>query len=142
MRSNSASKSNAGWFPLGFRGLRERDVLLMSVGDGSADETIVSSKPSTPTISIANKWPNAMNSSSSMFKGRHFDQEIIVLCVRWYLRFKLSSRDLVQMMAQRGIALTHTTILRWVQRYVPEFKKRWNTYSGRWVDHGVVMRPI
>jgi transposase-like protein len=34
-----------------------------------------------------------------LFKGRHFDREIIVLCVRWYLRFKLSSRDLVQMMA-------------------------------------------
>jgi transposase-like protein len=71
-----------------------------------------------------------------LFKGRHFDREIIVLCVRWYLRFKLSSRDLVQMMAERGIALTHTTILRWVQRYVPEFEKRWNKYSrpvgGSW----------
>jgi transposase-like protein len=64
-----------------------------------------------------------------LFKGRHFDREIIVLCVRWYLRFKLSSRDLVQMMAERGVALTHTTILRWVQRYVPEFEKRWNQYS-------------
>jgi transposase-like protein len=54
-----------------------------------------------------------------------------VLCVRWYLRVKvkLSSRDLVQMMAERGVALTHTTILRWVQRYVPEFEKRWNQYS-------------
>jgi transposase-like protein len=59
--------------------------------------------------------------SLDLFKGRHFDREIIVLCVRWYPRFKLSSRDLVQMMAERGIALTHTTILRWVQRggYVP-----------------------
>ena len=71
-----------------------------------------------------------------LFKGRHFDRGIIVLCVRWYLRFKLSSRDLVQMMAERGVALTHTTILRWVQRYVPEFEKRWNKYSrpvgGSW----------
>jgi hypothetical protein len=57
-------------------------------------------------------------SAQELFKGRHFDQEIIVLCVRWYLTFKLSSRDLVQMMAERGITLTHTTILRWVQRYV------------------------
>ena len=46
-----------------------------------------------------------------LFKGRQFDQEIILLCVRWYLRYKLSSRDLVQMMAERGIAMTHTTIL-------------------------------
>ena len=64
-----------------------------------------------------------------LFKGRHFGQEIIVLCVRWYLRYKLSSRDLVQMMAERGIALTHTTILRWVQRFVSEFEKRWSQYS-------------
>ena len=49
------------------------------------------------------------------FKGRHFDHEIIILCVRRYLTFKLSSRDLVQMMAERGIALAHTTILRWVR---------------------------
>jgi transposase-like protein len=71
-----------------------------------------------------------------LFKGRHFNREIIVLCVRWYLGFKLSSRDLVQMMAERGIAVTRTTILRWVQHYVPEFEKRWNQYSrpvgGSW----------
>jgi transposase-like protein len=68
-------------------------------------------------------------SARELFKGRHFDQEIIVLCVQWYLTFKLSSRDLVQMMAERGISLTHTTILRWVQRYVPEFEKRWSRYA-------------
>jgi transposase-like protein len=70
-----------------------------------------------------------LTSAPELFKGRHFDQEIIVLCVRWYLTFKLSSRDLVQMMAERGISLTHTTILRWVQRYVPEFEKRWSRYA-------------
>ena len=59
--------------------------------------------------------------SHDLFKGRHFDGEIIVLCVRWYLSFKLSSRDLVQIMAERGVALSDTTILRWVQRYLPEF---------------------
>ena len=68
-------------------------------------------------------------SAQDLFKGRHFDQEIIVLCIRWYLAFKLSSRDLVQMMAERGISLAHTTILRWVQRYVPEFEKRWSRYA-------------
>ena len=79
-------------------------------------------------------------SAPELFKGRHFDQEIIVLCVRWYLTFKLSSRDLVQMMAERGISLTHTTILRWVQRYVPEFKKRWSRYARRWATRGAWMR--
>ena len=47
-------------------------------------------------------------SAQDLFKGRHFDQENIVLCIRWYLTCKLSSRDLVQMMAERGIALSHT----------------------------------
>ena len=41
-------------------------------------------------------------------RGRHFDQEIVVLCVRWYLSFKLSYRDLVVMMGERGIDLAHT----------------------------------
>jgi hypothetical protein len=68
-------------------------------------------------------------SAQELFRGRHFDREIIVLCVRWYLTFKLSSRDLVQMMAERGIVLAHTTILRWVQRYVPDFEKRWQAYA-------------
>ena len=45
-----------------------------------------------------------LTSAQELFKGRHFDREIIVLCVRWYLTFKLSSRDLVQMMAERGIS--------------------------------------
>ena len=54
-----------------------------------------------------------------LFKGRHFDQEIIVLCVRWYLRYKLSFRDLTEMMAERGLSLAHTTIMRWIQCYVP-----------------------
>jgi transposase-like protein len=66
-----------------------------------------------------------------LFKGRHFDQEIVVLCVRWYLSFKLSYRNLVAMMAERGIDLAHTTILRWVLHYTPEFEKRWNRYARR-----------
>jgi hypothetical protein len=49
----------------------------------------------------------------ALFKGRHFDGQIIILCVSWYTSFKLSLRDLVIMMADRGITLTHTTILRW-----------------------------
>src|ERR1700684_4156481 len=64
-----------------------------------------------------------------LFKGRHFDQEIIVLCVRWYLRYKLSFRDLAEMMAERGLSLAHTTIMRWIQCYVPEFEKRWNRFA-------------
>ena len=57
--------------------------------------------------------------AEELFKGRHFDQVIVVLCVRWYISFKLSYRNLVAMMAERGIELAHTTILRWVQHYTP-----------------------
>src|SRR6202035_3626057 len=64
-----------------------------------------------------------------LFEGRHFEREIIVLCVRWYLRFKLSFRDLVEMMAERGLSMAHTTIMRWVHHYAPEFERRWNRFA-------------
>jgi transposase-like protein len=70
-----------------------------------------------------------LKSIEELFEGRPFDREIIVVCVRWYLRFKLSLRDLVELMAERGLSLAHTTIMRWVQRYVPEFVKRWNRFG-------------
>ena len=66
---------------------------------------------------------------SSLFKRRLFDPSIIVLCVRWYITYKLSYRDLRDMMAERGIVLAHTTILRWVLRYVSEFEKKWNHFA-------------
>ena len=66
---------------------------------------------------------------AELFEGRHFDREVIVLCVRWYLRFKLSFRDLVEMMAERGLSMVHTIIMRWVHHYAPEFERRWNRFS-------------
>ena len=68
-------------------------------------------------------------SLDELFEGRHFDREIIVLCVRWYLRFKLSFRDLVEMMAERNLSVAHTTIMRWVHHYAPEFERRWNRFA-------------
>jgi len=67
--------------------------------------------------------------STTLFKGRHFNHEIITLCVRWYVTYKLSYRDLVEMMAERHVDVAHTTIMRWVQWYVPEFEKRWQPYA-------------
>ena len=81
---------------------------------------------------------------SGLFDGRHFDREIIILCVRWYLRYKLSLRDLVEMMAERGLSLAHTTIMRWVKRFTPEFVKRWNRFAipsgGSWRVDETYMR--
>src|SRR5438552_8606114 len=62
--------------------------------------------------------------TSTPFKWRHFEADIILLCVRWYLRYSLSYRDLEEMMAERGLRVDHTTIYRWVQRYAPELDKR------------------
>jgi transposase-like protein len=60
----------------------------------------------------------------ALFRGRHFADEMIVLCVRWYLRFSLSYRDLEELMAERNLAVDHTTVWRWVQRYAPELNRR------------------
>ena len=77
-----------------------------------------------------------LSSIEELFAGRHFDREVIILCVRWYLRYKLSFRDLVEMMAERVLSLAHTTIMRWVRRYASEFVKRWNRFGrscgGSW----------
>jgi transposase-like protein len=70
-----------------------------------------------------------LGSIEELFAGRHFDREVIILCVRWYLRYKLSFRDLVEMMAERVLSLSHTTIMRWVRRYASEFVKRWNRFG-------------
>src|SRR3954451_10413238 len=63
----------------------------------------------------------------ALFKGRHFEAEIIVLCVRWYLRYPLSFRQLEEIMAERNLSVDHVTIWRWVQRYAPELKRRCRT---------------
>jgi len=59
-----------------------------------------------------------------LFKWRHYEAAIILLCVRWYLRYALSYRDLEEMIRERGLSVDHTTIYRWVQRYAPELDKR------------------
>jgi transposase-like protein len=52
----------------------------------------------------------------ALFKGRHFQDRVIVLCVRWYLRYCLTLRDLEEMMAERGLRVDHSSIGRWVLR--------------------------
>jgi len=64
-----------------------------------------------------------------IYRGRRFSPETIELCVRWYITYRLSYRDLVAMMAERGIEVSHTTIMRWVLRYVPEYERRWARFA-------------
>ena len=56
------------------------------------------------------------------------------LCLRWYFRFKLSYRDLVAILGERGLSISHTTILRWVIRYAETCEKRWSPIraAGGW----------
>ncbi|NKB84694.1 IS6 family transposase [Ochrobactrum grignonense] len=61
-----------------------------------------------------------------MFKGRHFDKSVILLCVRWYLAYNLSLRNLKEMMAERGIDLDHSTVHRWVLFFSPKLLARFN----------------
>jgi putative transposase len=71
-----------------------------------------------------------------MFKGRHFDRSVILLCVRWYLAYGLSLRNLEEMMAERGISVDHATVGRWVVRYSPDLLERFNRrkrpVTGKW----------
>ena len=54
-----------------------------------------------------------------LFKGRHFNHLLIIQAVRWYVTYKLSYRDVCDLMAERGVTVVHTTVLRWVQCFVP-----------------------
>jgi transposase-like protein len=64
-----------------------------------------------------------------IYRRRRYPPEVIEICVRWYITYRLSYRDLVAMIAERGVTVSHTTILRWVLRYVPEYEKRWARYA-------------
>jgi IS6 family transposase len=55
----------------------------------------------------------------SAFAGFCFPPDVIVLAVRWYLRFGLSYRDVEELLAERGVEVDHVTIYRWVQRFTP-----------------------
>jgi transposase, IS6 family len=59
----------------------------------------------------------------SDFKGRRFPTDIILVCVRWYCKYGISYRDL-KVMSERGVAVDHTTLFRWVQHFAPLMEKR------------------
>jgi len=65
---------------------------------------------------------------SNLFKYKQYESEIILLTVRWYLKFALSYRDLVEMMGERGLEICHTSIMRWLHQYSPEIDKRVRKY--------------
>src|SRR5215217_2698944 len=80
--------------------------------------------------------PSGYGRSGGVFKGRHFDQSIILLRVRWYLAYNLSLRNLEEMMTERGISVDHATIHRWTIHYAPlllgRFNHRKRAVTDRW----------
>jgi IS6 family transposase len=69
-----------------------------------------------------------MGNSVNLFNWKHYEADIILLVVRWYLKYSLSYRDLVELMEERGLHIAHTTIMRWVHQFDPELDKRIRVY--------------
>ena len=78
----------------------------------------------TDTLRVQQLPARIQTIAQNDFKFHHFQPEIILLCVRWYLRYALTYRDLVEMMSERGVSVSHTTIMRWVHKYSAIFNKR------------------
>lgn len=70
------------------------------------------------------------------FKGRHFEKDMILQSIRWYLAYALSYRDIEELMAERGLTVDHSTVNRWVIRYAPqlekEFRQKKRQVGNRW----------
>ena len=66
-----------------------------------------------------------------IYRCRRFSAETIELCVRWYITYRLSYRNLAAMLAERDVIVSHSTIMRWVLRYVPEYERRWGARFAR-----------
>ena len=62
--------------------------------------------------------------SKDDFKGRHFQASLILQAVSWYLRYPLSYRDIVELFLERGLAVDHATLNRWVLAYAPLLERR------------------
>lgn len=73
---------------------------------------------------------------SYLLKWKLYESDIIILCVRWYLKYSLSFRDLAEILQERGLMIHHSTIYRWVLQYSPvlskNIRKRLNPSNDSW----------
>lgn len=69
------------------------------------------------------------------FKGHRFKKAIILTCVRWYLAYPLSYRNLKEIMAERGVAVDHSSLYRWVQKFTPKLEVAFRTGRKRSVGN-------
>jgi hypothetical protein len=63
--------------------------------------------------------PHSLMAPKSAFAGFRFPAEVIVVAVRWYLRYNLSYQDVEELLVERGVEADHVTVFRWVQRFTP-----------------------
>jgi IS6 family transposase len=70
-------------------------------------------------LGMSTRRPRPAPATRSAFAGFRFPPDVIVLAVRWYLRFDLSYRDVEELLTERGIEVDHVTVYRWVQRFTP-----------------------
>jgi len=64
-----------------------------------------------------------------LFRRRRFAGEVIILCVRWYLQFKLSYRDMAEIAKELGVLVAPSTSLCWVVRYAEDFSRLWHPFE-------------
>jgi putative transposase len=69
-------------------------------------------------------WKMAMD-----FKGSYFEHEIVLWGVRWYVAYPISYRQLEEMMGEHGVEVDHSTLNRWILKYVPLLEKEFATYT-------------
>ena len=69
------------------------------------------------------------------FKGRHFQKEMILQRIRWYLAYSLSYRDIEEIMEERGFEVDHSTIQRWVVYFSPELEKSFHIRQCKYLNN-------
>ena len=79
-----------------------------------ADGTVASADQQLGQADLMRRRPARLPAPRSGFAGFRFPPEVIMVAVRWYLRYGLSSRDVEELLAERGIEVDHVTIYRWV----------------------------
>lgn len=78
--------------------------------------------------------PNQYGIKDNVFKWKPYETDMILLTVRWYLKYCLSYKNVAEMMKEQGLNIPHTTIMRWVHEFEPEIVKRIRPYLKPTID--------
>src|SRR4051794_38043780 len=115
------SRTDRCWCTNQLLGVGRRQLSLSIRGFVALSGAACPGRSGTPATTLP-RIPSM--TTARAFRGFRFPAEVILWAVRWYLQFPVSYRDLERMLADRGVAVDHTTMYRWVQRFAPEMEKR------------------